>query len=56
MLQAPGSAVRPALAPTELQHYWLVPLVGWLPGRSDVMSAARALAHAAMLIGTENPA
>jgi soluble lytic murein transglycosylase len=63
MLQAPGSAVRPALAPTEhppipteLQHYWLVPPAGWLPGRSDVMPAARALAHAAMLIGTENPA
>jgi soluble lytic murein transglycosylase len=63
MLQAPGSAVRPALAPTEhqpiptgLQHYWLVPPAGWLPGRSDVMSAARALAHAAMLIGTEKPA
>ena len=63
MLQAPGSAVRPALAPTEhqpipteLQHYWLVPPAGWLPGRSDVVSAGRALAHAAMLIGTENPA
>ena len=63
MLQAPGSAVRPALAPTEhqpiptaLERYWLVPPAGWLPGRSDVMSAARALAHAAMLLGAEQPA
>ena len=63
MRQAPGSAVRPALVPTEhqplptaLSHYWLVPPAGWLPGRSDVMSAARALAHAAMLIGAETPA
>ena len=63
MRQAPGSAVRPALAPTEhqplpaeLQHYWLVPPAGWPSARSDVMSAARALANAAMLIGAEKPA
>jgi soluble lytic murein transglycosylase len=33
-----------------------VPPAGWLPGRSDLVSAARALAHAAMLIGAEKPA
>ena len=63
MRQAPGSAVRPVLVPTEhqpvptdLQDYWLVPPAGWLLGRSDLVSAARALAHAAMLIGAEKPA
>jgi soluble lytic murein transglycosylase len=42
--------------PAELRDYWLVPPPDWAPARSDVVSAARSLAHAAMLIGAENPA
>ncbi len=58
--EAPGQAPPPKPGPTEHPplparpaDYWLVPPAGWTGGRSDVVSAARALAQAAKLIDEE---
>jgi soluble lytic murein transglycosylase len=55
VLAKPRPTEHPPL-PAALEQYWLVPPPGWTPARSDVISAARSLAHAAVLIGVENPA
>jgi len=58
--QDQAQAARPQPRPTEhaplpsaLNDYWMVPPPGWTGGRTAVVSAARALAQAAKLIGEE---
>jgi len=48
----PGPTEHPPL-PARPADYWLVPPAGWTGGRSEVVSAARALAQAAKLIDEE---